>query len=98
MTKREKFEVIGKVFGELENANKDEILEFVNKEIAALDAKSAKASKKAAEKRVAGNELGLKIRDVVFAANEPMTIADIINQAIDPRLRLGTGELGGDAS
>lgn len=26
------------------------------------------------------------------------TIADLINQAIDPRLRLGSGELGGDAS
>ena len=71
MTKRERFEVIGRVFEGLEIAERDEVLEMVAKEIAAIDNKNAKAKEKAAEKRAEGDELQARILGMM--GEEPMT-------------------------
>lgn len=60
---------------ENEDLTPDAVIEFCDKEIAALDAKAAKAKEKAAEKKAVGDAL----RDVVeqVLTNEYQTIADI---------------------
>ena len=63
MTNREKFDVIAEVFATVDRADRDEILEFVEKEKAALDRKNVKAKAKAAEKRAAGDELRAVARE-----------------------------------
>ena len=84
MTKREKFEVIGKVFAGLDIEVKDEIVEFVQNEIAALDAKNEKAKIRAAAKRAEGDELRAIIKGVL--TDEPKTINDIIAEVGDENL------------
>lgn len=76
-TKRNAYEVIEKVFNGGEIEFKDEVLEIVAKEIAALDHKNAKAKERAAEKR----EQNDAIREVIanMLTEEPMVIADILN-------------------
>ena len=76
MTKREKFELIGRVFEGMEIEERDEVLEFIEKEIAAIDAKNAKAKERAAEKRAEGDELQGRI--LALMGEEPMTINDIV--------------------
>ena len=53
----------------------EEIIEFCNKKIAAIDKKAETAKAKAAEKRVKGDELSDAIRNVL--TNEPQTLADL---------------------
>lgn len=84
MTKREKFEVIGKVFAELDNEYRDEIMEFTAKEIAALDSKNIAAKKRAAEKRAAGDSLREAIHGIM--TNEPKTVNDILSELGDDSL------------
>lgn len=57
----------------------EEVLEFIDTNVAQLDAKAAKAKVKAAEKKAAGDEL----RERVFAAvNEDWQTADDITEAL----------------
>lgn len=85
MTNREKFDVIGKVFEGYEDAEiRDEILEFVEKQIAALDAKNAKAKERAAIKRANGDALRGAIEDLL--TDEPKTVKDIIDELEDNTL------------
>lgn len=78
MTKREIYDVISTVFEGVEHENRDEVLEMVAKEKAALDRKNSKAKERAAEKRAAGDELRARIEAVI--GTEPMTINDIIEE------------------
>ena len=84
MTNREKFDVIAEVFATVDRADRDEILEFVEKEKAALDRKNAKAKAKAAEKRAAGDELRARIEAVI--GEEPITVNGIIEALGDSDL------------
>lgn len=77
MTNREKFDVIAEVFATVDRADRDEILEFVAKEKAALDRKNTAAKKRAAEKRAAGDELRGRIEAVI--GTEPITVNGIID-------------------
>ena len=85
MTNREKFDVIGKVFEGYEDAEiREEILEFVEKQIAALDAKNAKAKARAAEKRAEGDELRGILAGML--TEEPKTVNDILAEVGDENL------------
>ena len=58
----------------------DEVLEFIDAQVAQLDAKAAKAKEKAAEKKVEGDALREKVLSVI--TDEPQTV-DAITVAID---------------
>ena len=81
MTKREKFELIGKVFATVEIEERDEILEFVEKEVAAIDNRNAKAKARAAEKRAVGDEIRDRIQGLM--TEEPITIPEIVEALAD---------------
>lgn len=84
MTNREKFDVIGKVFEGYEGAERDEILEFVAKQVAALDLKNEKAKERAAKKRAEGDELRDRVLGVI--TDEPITVEGILEALGDETL------------
>ena len=81
VTKKEYYVMLKEVVENAEVENKDELVEFIDKQIKLLDDKAAKAKEKAAEKRAEGDEL----RATVEAAltEEYQTIADITAQIDD---------------
>ncbi len=84
MTNREKFDVIGQVFANVADVDanvRDEILEFVEKQVAALDTKNAKAKERAAEKRADGDALRGAIEGLL--TDEPKTVNDILGELGD---------------
>lgn len=85
MTNRERFELIGKVFEGHEDAViRADILEFVEKQIAALDHKNEKAKERAANKRAAGDALRAEVLNVI--GDEPITVAGILGALGDEAL------------
>ena len=80
VTKAQKYEMIEEILNTVDGENIDMLLEFVQKERAALANKAAKAKEKAAEKKTEIDELGNivlsvlngepKTRDEVFALVE----------------------------
>ena len=87
MTNREKYDVIGQVFAnvaDVDSSTRDEILEFVEKQVAALDRKNETAKKRAAEKRAAGDALQEMVKGVI--SDEPITIDGILNAIGDDSL------------
>lgn len=84
MTKREVYEVIGNVFANIEVEGKEDVLEMIEKEKAALDRKNAKAKERAAEKRAEGDALRNVIEGML--TDEPMTVNDIIAEINDDTL------------
>ena len=81
MTKKEMYNVIATVFETVDREDKDEILTFVAKERAALDAKTEKARKRAAEKRAVAD--GVKERIEEILGDEPITVADVLDALED---------------
>ena len=87
MTNREKYDVIGQVFAnvaDVDSSTRDEILEFVEKQVAALDRKNETAKKRAAEKRAAGDELRARVLGVMN--DEPITVDGILTALGDESL------------
>lgn len=84
MTKREKYEIINRVFTELDNEYKDEIVNLCETEVAALDRKNEKARERAAMKKEAGDALREQIAGML--GNEPMTVEDIVAEINDPAI------------
>ena len=76
MTEREIYGVIANVFETIDNENKDAVLAFTEKKVAALDAKNAKARVYAAKKRAAVDETVERIYDVIANA-DVITIPEI---------------------
>ena len=76
MTRREFYDFANSVFATIDAEGKDEALSFIEKEIAALDAKNEKAKQRAAEKRAEGDALRAAIEAVI--GEEPMTVNDIL--------------------
>ena len=84
MTNREKFDIIGQVFANVADVDanvRDEILEFVEKQVAALDTKNAKAKERAAERRADGDALRGAIEGLL--TDEPKTVNDILGELGD---------------
>ena len=80
ITKRDNYEELSNIVAESNSEIKEELLAFIEKEIASIDAKAEKAKAKAAEKKANGDEL----RDIVqsLLTNELQT-ADAILVQID---------------
>lgn len=76
MNRREFYAFANDVFASIETEGKDEALAFIEKEIAALDAKNEKAKLRAAAKRAEGDALRASIEAVL--SNEPMTVNEIM--------------------
>ena len=55
----------------------EDIKEFIEKSIVQIDARAAKAAEKAAEKKVAGDEMRAQVKAVL--SETPMTIAEIVD-------------------
>ena len=75
MTKKEYFKVIKEVVETFELENKNELLEFLNKEIDILERKSA--NKKLTANQTENIELMKKIEEVLTLEGKPMTIREI---------------------
>ena len=81
VTKKEYYVMLKEVVENAEVENKDELVEFINKQVKLLDDKAAKAKEKAAEKRAEGDELRATVEATL--AEEYQTIADITAQIDD---------------
>ena len=76
MTKKEMFEAVKAiVIGEEVEVSRAEIVEFCEKEIAALEGRAAKAKERSAAKKAEGDALAEAI--VAVLTEEPQTIATI---------------------
>lgn len=93
ITKREMFELIkGIATGDNVEVDAEAVVEFCDKEIAALDAKAAKARERAAAKRAEGDAL----KDLVAGAltDELQTIADITVKVAETDADATAGKVG----
>ncbi len=84
ITKKAYFEMLKNIVAATDTADKDNLLAFIDTNIAQLDAKAAKAKEKAAEKKVEGDELREKI--AACLTTEPKDIATILDEVGDEEL------------
>lgn len=84
ITKKVYFEMLKDIVAATDTADKDNLLAFIDTNIAQLDAKAAKAKEKAAEKKVEGDELREKI--AACLTTEPKDIATILDEVGDEEL------------
>ena len=84
ITKKAYFEMLKDIVAAPDTADKDNLLAFIDTNIAQLDAKAAKAKEKAAEKKVEGDELREKI--AACLTTEPKDIATILDEVGDEEL------------
>ena len=93
ITKREMFELIkGIVAGEDVDVDVATVTEFCDKEIAALDAKAAKARERAAAKRAEGDALKDLVADAL--TEKLQTIADITVKVAETDAEATVGKVG----
>lgn len=81
MTKKEYYNLIKNVIEGTDVVEKDELIEFINKQVAQIEAKAEKAKARAAEKRIAGDALREKVKSIL--TNELQTADEITNQIED---------------
>lgn len=84
ITKKVYFEMLKDIVTATDTVDKDNLLAFIDTNIAQLDAKAAKAKEKAAEKKVEGDELREKI--AACLTTEPKDIATILDEVGDEEL------------
>lgn len=84
ITKKAYFEMLKEIVTATDTVDKDNLLAFIDTNIAQLDAKAAKAKEKAAEKKVEGDELREKI--AACLTSEPKDIATILAEVGDEEL------------
>lgn len=84
ITKKAYFEMLKDIVAATDTADKDNLLAFIDTNIAQLDAKAAKAKEKAAEKKVEGDELREKI--AACLTTEPKDIVTILDEVGDEEL------------
>lgn len=78
ITKRDYYEILQGLVAENAGDNKDLLLEFLDKQIALIDAKAEKAKVRNAEKKAAGDELRAVVQSVL--TDELQTIDEIVAQ------------------
>lgn len=78
VTKKEYYVMLKEVVEKSNSENKDELVEFIEKQITLLDNKAIKAKERAAEKRAEGDELRALVEATL--TDEYQTIADITEQ------------------
>lgn len=77
ITKVEMFDLLLSVVAESGHEQSDEMIEFINTQVAQINAKAEKAKAKAAEKRAAGDELRNAVYGVL--STDYMTADDIVD-------------------
>lgn len=77
ITKKEYFAMVAEIVEGSGAENKAELMEFIQKQIEALDKKADKAKERAAEKRAAGDELRAKVQGVLTEGLQ--TIDEIVD-------------------
>ena len=78
VNKKEYYVMLKEVVENSNSENKDELVEFIEKQITLLDNKAAKAKERAAEKRAEGDELRALVEATL--TDEYQTITDITEQ------------------
>lgn len=84
ITKKDRYAQIKEIVAAAEIENQEDILEFIDHEVALLEAKAAKAAERAAAKKTEGDELRAKIQGLL--TNEFQTIDDITAQVGDEEI------------
>jgi hypothetical protein len=79
MSKKEYFEAIKEIVAESGVENVEDIVSFCDKEIAAIEAKAAKAAERRAEKQAEGDALRARIYDVI---TDELQTADAITEQV----------------
>lgn len=75
-------------------ADNSDVVDYCNKEKEALANKAAKAKKRAAEKKAAGDELRAVIETILKEATEPMTREMVLGCIEDPNGELTVAKVG----
>lgn len=65
ITKKDYFAMVAEIVDNSNAENKDELMEFIEKQVEALDKKAAKAKERAAEKKAEGDALRDKVEAVL---------------------------------
>lgn len=77
-TKKENYEMLKEIIANSEIENKEDLLDFIDKQLNTLATKAEKAKTRSAEKKAAGDELRKVVQNVL--TNEYQTIDDIVAQ------------------
>jgi hypothetical protein len=84
VTKREMFEGLKAILTEnFEAAEVAEYVEFLDKEVGAIDARSEKEKARRAEKKAEGDALGDAVKVAIEGAEEPITAEGIVDKVIE---------------
>ena len=84
VTKKEMFEGLKAILTEnFEAAEVAEYVEFLDKEVGAIDARSEKEKARRAEKKAEGDALGDAVKAVIEGAEEPITAEGIVDKVIE---------------
>lgn len=84
VTKKEMFEGIKAILTEnFEAAEVAEYVEFIDKEVGAIDARAEKEKTRRAEKKAEGDALGDAVKAVIEGAEEPITAEAIVDKVIE---------------
>lgn len=87
MVKINAFEIMKEIVEAANTDVKDELIEILDKEIASLENKAAKAKERAAQKAAEGDELRAKV--LSYVSDEPKTAADIADEIDDEEITKG---------
>ena len=79
ITKREYFAMVAEIVNGSGAENKEELMDFIQKQVEALDKKADKAKERAAEKRAAGDALRDRVQSVL---TDEVQVIDAIVEAI----------------
>ena len=79
ITKKDYFAMVAEIVDNSNAENKDELMEFIEKQVEALDKKAAKAKERAAEKKAEGDALRDKVEAVL---TDEVQVIDQIVEAI----------------
>lgn len=83
VTKREMFEGIKAILTEnFEAAEVAEYVEFIDKEVGAIDTRAEKEKTRRAEKKAEGDALGDAVKAAIEGAEEPITAEGIVDTII----------------
>lgn len=78
LTKKDMFLMLKDVIADSDAEDKEELIAFVDNQVAMIEKKAEKAKEKAAEKRAAGDELKELVKSLL--TNEYQTINDLLEQ------------------
>lgn len=84
LTKKDYYAMIKEIVVNTKVEGKDELIEFIDKQVAQIDAKAEKAKEKAAEKKAIGDELRDTVKSML--TNEYQSVEDIVIKINDEEI------------